>query len=347
MDSGRGRCCARPNRPEQGRGILRKRLRRRGWGPLGLALLFFSTLGLTLGAGWLLYQHEAAPAAALPPPTTAPAPEPTPVYTVDLKTLYSPHAILIEADTGAVLAANGETEPIYPASMTKIMTVLLALEALPDLDAVLTVPEEIFPELWAANASLAGFQPGEQAAVRDLVYGALLPSGAECSLTLALAAVGSEADFVKRMNDKAAALGMADTHFQNPTGLHDPAHISTVADIAVLLRAALQNAEFRAAFTAHSHAVPPSEAHPEGFTVRSTLFRDMDGPQVTGGEILGGKTGYTDEAGLCLASLARLGDKEYILVTAGAPGDSQSERWHILDARNVYSQLGAQMAGQD
>lgn len=307
-------------------------VRRRCFGPGRLVLLFVATLILTLVAGLLLRPRRAAPA-----PTLAPK------YTVDLATLYSPHAILIEADTGAVLAAHGEDEPIYPASMTKIMTVLLALETLPDLDAVLTVPEEIFADLWAANASMAGFQPGEEAAVRDLAYGAMLPSGAECSRALALAAAGSEEEFVAMMNEKAAALGMDGTHFCNPTGLHDPGHVSTAADIALLLRAALQNEDFRTIFTAHSHTVPPSDAHPEGFTVRSTLFRDLDGPQVTGGEILGGKTGYTDEAGHCMASLARLGGKEYILVTAGAPGDTRSESFHILDARNVYSQLGAQV----
>ena len=311
---------------------------RRRLGPAGLTLLFCATLLLTLGAGLLLRLPRAAPTDAPPPPTDAPA------YTVDLATLYSPHAVLIEADTGAVVAAHGEAEPIYPASMTKIMTVLLALETLPDLDAVLTVPEDIFAGLWAANASMAGFQPGEAATVRDLAYGAMLPSGAECSLTLALAAAGSEEAFVEQMNKKAAALGMADTHFCNPTGLHDLSHVSTAADIALLLRAALQNADFRAIFTAHSHAVPPSDVHPGGFTVRSTLFRDLDGPQVPGGEILGGKTGYTDEAGHCMASLANLGGQEYILVTAGAPGGVQSENFHILDARNVYSQLGAQLA---
>ena len=306
-------------------------------------LLFFTTLGLALGAALLLRPRREVPPPAAPvslPPVTA---APTPAVRIDLETLYSPHTVLIEADTGAVVAAHGENEQIYPASMTKIMTVLLALETLPDLDATLTVPEEIFGDLWAANASMAGFQPGEEAAVQDLAYGAMLPSGAECSRTLALAAAGSEEAFVGMMNEKAAALGMTGTHFCNPTGLHDPDHVSTAADIAVLLRAALQNEDFRTIFTAHSHTVPPSDAHPEGFTVHSTLFRNLDGPQVTGGEILGGKTGYTDEAGHCMASLAKVGGKEYILVTAGAPGDARSGNFHILDARNVYSQLGAQI----
>lgn len=84
---------------------------------------------------------------------------------------------------------------------------------------------------------------------------------------------------------------------------------------------------------------------PKGFTFHSTMFKYMDSTEVTGGEILGGKTGYTEEAGLCLASLAQVNGKEYILVTAKANGTHQTEQFHILDAINVYSQIGE--AGQN
>lgn len=158
---------------------------------------------------------------------------------VTLDGLNSPHAILMRADSGEVLAEKDADSTIYPASMTKMMTALLAIEANPDLDTPVTLPEEIFPALQAQNASLAGFQAGETATVRDLLYGAMLPSGAECCEALAREVSGSEEAFVARMNQKAAELGMTATHFCNPTGLHDPEHVSTVRDMARLTEAAL------------------------------------------------------------------------------------------------------------
>lgn len=135
---------------------------------------------------------------------------------------------------------------------------------------------------------------------------------------------------------------MRNTHFTNSTGLPDRKHYSTVEDISILLRYALENETFRTAFTKSVYSTAPSMQHPEGFTFQSTMFQYMDTPEVPGGEILGGKTGYTQEAGLCLASLARVNEKEYILVTAKADGSHQTEQYHILDAIDVYSQLGNQ-----
>lgn len=202
---------------------------------------------------------------------------------VSLEGLISPEAVLMDADSGEVLAAKNADASIYPASMTKVMTALLVLEANPDLDTPVTLPEDIFPELRAEGASMAGFRPGETATVRDLLYGALLPSGAECCEALAREVSGSEEAFVASMNRKAAALGMASTHFCNPTGLHDP--------------------------------------------------------ELRRGKFLGGKTGYTSAAGLCLASAAEVKGKTYLMVTAGAQGNHNTEPYHVDDAVNVCRQL--------
>lgn len=306
-----------------------KRTARRKRPLLQFLACFICTLAAVLGAAWLL-----RPAAGAPPESGSTL----------LDGLFSSHAILLDAESGAVLAQKGGEEVIYPASLTKIMAALLALEALPDLDAACPVPEDIFPPLWAADASLAGFQPGEQATVRDLLYGTLLPSGAECAVALARAAAGDEAAFVKLMNEKAAALGMEHTRFCNPTGLHDDAHVSTVADLAVLLRAALQNADFTAAFTAQRYRTAPSAVHPEGFTVYSTLFTALEESwQPDGVAILGGKTGYTEKAGHCLASLAEVRGRRCLLVTAGAAEGPNGEPYHVLDACTVYGRLAAQI----
>lgn len=259
---------------------------------------------------------------------------------VDLEHLYSPYAILVDLESGNVLAEHDAQARIYPASLTKIMTAVLAIENTEDMEEVMILPADFFQKLYTEDASMAGFQPGERVRLKDLLYGILLPSGAECCMAFANRIAGSEDEFVRMMNRKAEELGLKNTHFCNATGLHDPEHYSTVEDISILLQYALRDENFRAAFTSSRYSTLPSEQHPEGFTFYSTMFQYMDSTEVTGGNIIGGKTGYTEEAGLCLASLAEVAGKEYILVTAKANGTHQTEQYHILDAIDVYSQIG-------
>ena len=174
----------------------------------------------------------------------------------------SRHALLMDARTGQVLARKRSGEEAAPASLTKMMTVLLATEALPDLDTPVTLPEDIFPALYKADASMAGFQPGETVTVRDLLYGAMLPSGAECCEALARQVSGSEEVFVALMNRKAGELGMKHTHFANCTGLTSPEHYSSAADLAVLLQAALNNETFRTVFTTGQYTSSVTAQHP-------------------------------------------------------------------------------------
>lgn len=252
----------------------------------------------------------------------------------------SRHAILLDAQSGQVLAQKRANERVAPASLTKMMTVLLAIEAEPDLDKAVTLPEDDFPMLYKEGASMAGFAPGETVTVRDLLYGAMLPSGAECCEALARLVSGSEEAFADLMNQKAKELGMKNTHFNNPTGLTDPEHYSCAADLAVLLQSALQNKTFRTILTTRHYISTPTVQHPEGLSMLSTLLGRLDGTELADGQILGGKTGYTQAAGLCLASLAEVKGREYILVTLGAPGDHTTEQTNIQDAVRVYRKLG-------
>lgn len=256
-----------------------------------------------------------------------------------LSDLSSPRAALLDRTSGELIAGQNTDAKAPPASLTKIMTALLAIESLPDLDQTVTVPAEIFNDLWAENASLAGFAPGEAVPLRDLLYGAMLPSGAECCLTLAQQVSGSEEAFVKQMNRRAEELGLEHTHFTNCTGLEDPDHYASAADLARLLDTALENETFRQVFTSRSHTTCPTGEHPQGFTMYSSMFARLDAMPGQGGELLGGKTGYTSQAGLCLASLIGMDGREYILVTTGAPGDHFTEPYHLLDALEVCKQL--------
>ncbi len=258
------------------------------------------------------------------------------VKELDISGIHSPNAVLMQAQGGKILGEIDSAGRIYPASMTKMMTVLVAIEELEDLDQEILLTDEIFAGLVEEDATQAGFQPGESVSVRDLLYGAMLPSGAECCRALANAAGGSKEGFVELMNKKAEKLGMENTQFCDTTGLHDPEHYSSVKDMAILLKAGLRNDVFREIITSPVHSTAATNLHPEGITFYSTLFKGIGDTGVTGGEILGGKTGFTSQAGHCLASFAEIDGREYILVTAGAPGDTD----HFQDAKTIYDRLG-------
>lgn len=254
--------------------------------------------------------------------------------------INSPNAILVDVESNQMIAEKNAAEKIHPASMTKIMTAILALEWIGNLDEMVTLSDEDFRGLYEQGASMAGFQPGEEVTYRDLLYGIILPSGAECCLALANRISGSEEAFADLMNQKAQELGMSDTHFSNCTGLESNEHISTVEDMAKLLQYAIQNPQFLQILSSAFYSVAPTNMHPEGFTFYSTVAGNLDSMQVNGGTILGGKTGYTEEAGLCLASLAEIYDKYYILVTAGAEGTPGYQAAHLTDAVSVYGRMG-------
>ncbi len=259
--------------------------------------------------------------------------------------LYSSHAVLLSLDTKEMLLDKGSKDKIYPASLTKIMTVITVIENLDNLDRKVLLSGEIYDTLSAENSSMAGFLPKEEVSAIDLLYGAMLPSGGECCMSLAEYIAGSESDFVQLMNDKAYELGMDQTHFTNTTGLHDSEHYTTVWDLAVLLQYSLKNDTFRQIFTSSRYTSSPTNLHPDGITMYSTLFKKLPNVKTENVKLLGGKTGYTSKAGLCLASLAEIGGKEYIMISAGAEGNHATEQYNITDALSVYSRIsGKQFA---
>ncbi len=273
--------------------------------------------------------------------TTFPAPKAAHESTASVKAdkLNSPHAILIRSSDAVILFQKNSEDRIYPASLTKIMTAIVAIENIPDLEKGIELSDALYQKLYEADASMAGFLPGEKVRALDLLYGAMLPSGAECCIGLAEKIAGAEKDYVAMMNQKALELGMESTHFENATGLHDENHYTSVKDLSLLLRYALENELFREIFTASRHSTPPTNKHPDGITFSSTLFDELKDTKLTDGKILGGKTGYTAEAGQCLASLAEVGGQEYMMITAGANGDHQSEQYHVVDAVAVYNSI--------
>lgn len=280
-------------------------------------------------------ENSAVPADVIVDVTEA-ATEPSPELDFSEYELYSSYILLTDIEGNIIYEKNSD-ERFYPASLTKIMTVIVALENLDDLDYSVQIPGYIYEYIAAEDASTAGFEAYDTVTVEDLLYGAILSSGAECCLTLADMISGTEYDFAALMNDKAEELGMDNTNFTNCTGLHNYDHYSSAEDISVLLRYALQNSEFRRIFTRDSYYTE-TQYNPYGIVLNSTMFSFVEDGYYPF-ELLGGKTGYTQEAGLCLASAAEINEKEYILVTAGADGSHMTDPYHIEDALAVYGRL--------
>ena len=276
--------------------------------------------------------------------TPTDTPTPTPAYNF-FEDMHSNAAILIDLETGNVMQEVNADIQSYPASVTKMMTTLVALENMPDLTMTYTMPQSIYDTLattYHYELSTAGFEYTETVSYMDILYGVMLRSGAECCLACANIVGGSEEGFVQMMNDKAAELGLTNTHFMNCTGYDDPSHFSTPRDMAIILQEGLKNETFRTLITTAERFVTPTNYHSQGLDLYNTLSYAMTTNADVGYRILGGKTGYTSDAGQCLASFAEIEGHEYLLVTFGAyvsEEEQSTTRLHVEDAQLIYGRL--------
>lgn len=255
---------------------------------------------------------------------------------------YNSKAIYVYnlTDDKKVLAIN-ENKRLPMASLTKIMTVLVGLEKIDDLSALAPIDVESYQMLVDENASMAGFYGGESTIYRDLLYGAMLPSGGEAATSIAINISGSILDFVNLMNEKAKELGLKNTHFQNPDGMDAPGHYSSAKDMAILLKYALTNEDFRAIFTKKEFVSTPTAEHPDGVYMQSSVFRKLSDYNEDGFEIIGGKSGTTDKAGQCWATLSLKNEKEYIVLVMGSPYEdiNNPEDGQIKDTLDILESL--------
>ncbi len=238
--------------------------------------------------------------------------------TLDLE-LYSENALLIDLESNTVLVQKNADARIYPASMTKVMTVLVAAEHIENWDETFTMTQSIIDPLFLADASMAGFVHGEEVSMTELLYGAVLPSGAEATQALAIVTAGSEEAFAALMNEKAQALGLKDTHFVDASGLHDENHYTTLSDMAIIMQAALDNPHCREVLTSVNHTSPATAQNPEGVAMTNRFLYRIR-PQQTGNvDIQAAKTGYTAQAMNCCVSYGIMENgRAAICVTAHA-----------------------------
>ena len=204
--------------------------------------------------------------------------------------------------------------------MTKIMTLLVAAENLKSLDDTAAITIDITDYCFVNDCSVVGYKLGEVATVRELLYGTILSSGADAALALATHVAGSHEAFVALMNEKLAELGIDDTaHFTNCVGLYDPDHHCTVTDMAVMLKAAMENELCREVLDARIYETVPTEQHPEGQVLSNWFLRRIEDKDTGDIDVIGAKTGYVAQSGNCAASCGRTEDgREYICVTGNA-----------------------------
>lgn len=241
--------------------------------------------------------------------------------------LESSYAILVNADTGMVVAGKREDERFNPASMTKVMTLLTAVGLIGDLNETVTITQDIIDYIEKEGASRAGFAAGETVSKADLLYGLILPSGADAALALCRTTVGSEQAFVDKMNEKAAELGIAGTtHFTNCTGLYGEAHYSTPADMARIMWAASRDPVATGVMNVRTYTTGASNKHSKGISLTNLFLKRIDS-QETGGKVDYAKTGYVAKAGNCAVSYftAQSGN-HYICVTGKGQG-----AWSVVE----------------
>ena len=244
--------------------------------------------------------------------------------------INSKNAILYNMNDNEILFEKDSEKEIPIASLTKIMTTIVAIENIKNIDETVIIPKEGLEGLVEANASVAGFKLNESVTYEDLLYGSLLPSGADATQTLAYYISGGIEEYVELMNKKAKELKLNHTHFSDVTGLDDKNNYSSVKDISTLLKYALNNNTFKKIFTTTSYITSNKR-----LKLESTLLYYTNTYKLNNKYIYGSKTGFTDIARLCLASIAQYDGIEYLLVTAGAPSETRYP-YHFIDAFNIY-----------
>ena len=237
----------------------------------------------------------------------------------------SAYAVIMDLKTGKIIAGREYDTIMNPASMTKILTLLVAVENinLSRLDTdTYEIHQGITDYVFTNQMSQVGWQIGDTPTIRSLLYGTILPSGADAAQALAIYTAGSEEAFVELMNKKLAELGISDTaHFTNAVGAYDEDHYCTALDMATILRAAIDNELCREVLSCHYYEVPPSGGEDSQAIGISNWFLRRIEDKDTHGEVVCAKTGYVGEAGFCCASYQESDDGgRYICVTADGAG---------------------------
>ena len=215
------------------------------------------------------------------------------------------------------------------ASLTKIATTITAIENIDNLDEVVTITSKILNTVsW--DASRAGLKAGDKLTYRDLLYASMLPSGADATNSIAILSTGSIENFVNKMNELAERIGLSNTHFANVTGLDNKNHYSTADDVRKLLKYSLENQLFKEIFTTKEYQMS------NGLKVKTTLNTYNKNSKHDTSSILGSKTGFTLDAGYCLASLSNINGHEMLIIVLHAD-KTETDFYNIIDTLKIIN----------
>ncbi len=269
-----------------------------------------------------------------------PVPTPSSGYSeVKSEGVLSEYACLLDVTDNTILAGKKYDEKVYPASLTKIMTLLVAVEQIDSndnlsMDDKVTMTAELIDPLIAENASRVGFVAGEEVTVKDLIYGTILASGADAADALAIYVAGDKEKFVDLMNQKAQEFGLENTHFTNCTGLYDDNHYTTCLEMAMILKQTIANPFCKQVLSEFDYTTSKTDVNPNGIAITSTLFGRIYGDkEVPDAVVLGGKTGFIDESRHSLATFLSRDDRLYVLVTTNS-----DTKWSAIeDMSKIYT----------
>lgn len=242
-----------------------------------------------------------------------------PVHAAQLaaEDIISEAAVLIDADTGQVLYEKNGSKRMYPASTTKIMTALLAVEERRPYE-IATVSESAIAISEPDSANVA-LRPGERVSIESAIYALMLPSANDAANVLAENIAGSQEEFAELMNKKAALIGAKDTHFTNAHGLHDPNHYTTASDMAMITRYAMKNADFAEYFGTSHYTMKPTNLQPQERPFTNYQYMLVSTTDLYNPAVIGGKVGYTTEAQHTMSTVATKNGRTLICVVMHSP----------------------------
>lgn len=244
--------------------------------------------------------------------------------------INSKSAILYDLDSDKVLYEKNSNEITSIASLTKIMTSIVSIENISSLSDNVVITNDMIKGLIEQDAMVCGYKVGDTVTYEELLYSSLLPSCADATNALAISLTGSISNFVSLMNKKALALGLSNTHFVNTSGLDIENHYSTAYEVSVILKYALKNDTFKKIYTTKYYRIE------SGQILMSNLEKNLIRYNLKMDYVLGSKTGYTDDAGLCLSSIASYNGINYLLITIGAD-PTLDLPYNIIDSNTIYN----------
>ena len=256
-------------------------------------------------------------------------------YEINSFEITAKNVMLASLDTGEILYSKKMDEKVYPASITKIMTVILMLESDKyNPDGKITMTKDALDLVLGTGSAVSNMKEGEEFTQLDLAYLVLMSSYGDCALLAAQYYGGTIENFVKMMNDKAAELGLTGTKYLNPTGLHEDGHYTTVRDIYTLTVYALKNKTFKEISSSTRYVMPATNFSPERKLSTTNFLMDPT-TNYYYKYASGVKTGYTDPAGRCLVSTASYNGYNYICIVMGC-APKADKRYEFVESANLY-----------